>query len=112
MLSICVFRNSICCEGSHIFTISYGAMGAPRDSIYIFSYVLKVLELRDLYIVRASVRPGSCPEASITVIIARLSNISENDPRKTQDLSAGIVKTSLLTTFVLRSVINPTLSTT
>jgi len=30
----------------------------------LFSYVLKVLELRDLYSVRACVRPGSCPEAS------------------------------------------------
>jgi len=38
MLSICVFRNSIRCEGSHIFTISYGARGAPRESIYIYIY--------------------------------------------------------------------------
>jgi len=68
----------------------------------VFSYVLKVLELRALYSVRPSVRaPGSCPEASRTIVIlARLSNISENDLRKTQYLSAGIVKTlSLLMTF-------------
>ena len=70
-----------------------------RGARRIFSYVLKVLELRDLYIVRPCVR-ARVRRPPKSVILARLSNISENDPRKTQYLSAGIViNPTLLTTF-------------
>ena len=55
-----------------------------------------------LYSVRPSVRPyvrARVQRSPESVIIPRLPNISENDPRKIQYLTTGIVKTlSLLTT--------------
>ena len=39
MLSICVFRISICCERSRSRTISCGARDEPRESIYTRIYV-------------------------------------------------------------------------
>ena len=65
----------------------------------LFSSVLKVLELRGLYLsvrasVRACVRPSAPAEAFFFVRVpVRENDISEDHLRKNQYLSAGIVKT-------------------
>ena len=72
--------------------IGVAAGGTAAPGTYIFSYLLKVLELRDLYIlVRACVRPEIRGSQKLTLSHCKIE-ISENHPCKKQYLASVTIK--------------------